>query len=111
MDIENYKEFEKYWHSIIYNEDGTPNIEQIKKELYDYSVLLDFVSKVYCDITGGRILKPFTFPDVVIAGADDNYNQIANDWHADECKYCEHRKELIWYKKFYKKLQKIFKGT
>lgn len=107
--MEDLKEFEKWWHSIIYKEDGSVNIEQIKKELYDYNILLKNTSKVYFDITNGAISKPFTDPDVVIAIADDNYNEIALDDHSDHCACCEYKHELSWYKKFYNKLQKIFK--
>ena len=70
-DKEIQKEYIYFWKDIIENEDGTLNKDQIMRELYDFSVLIRNVSKVYCHITGGAVSKPLTDPDVVIALADD----------------------------------------
>ena len=70
--------FEEWWASIVMP-NGEWDLEQVKKELYDYSVLIRNVSEVYDHITGGRISKPFTKVEVVIAEADDLVNQLIRE--------------------------------
>lgn len=67
------EEFEAFWKDLIIRPDGKIDLEQIKKELYDFSQLLVFVSKVYDHITGGKISKPLTLPDEVCGAADEHY--------------------------------------
>ena len=43
--------FNTFWKDIVTNEDGTINIEQVKKELYDYSQYIHETSIVYDTIT------------------------------------------------------------
>lgn len=64
----NYREF---WKPIIERKDGSIKLSQLKKELYDYSMVMDIASKVYCTITNGRISKPNTHADVIIDVAID----------------------------------------
>lgn len=71
--------FQEFWVSILYDETGKLNLEQLKKELYDYSMLMNFVPKVYMEITGGRISKPNTFPSVVIAEFNDHVNRVVEE--------------------------------
>ena len=63
-----------FWKDIVENDDGTLNKEQVMRELYDFSVLIGNIQKVYCHITGGYASNPLTDPDVVIALADDLKN-------------------------------------
>ena len=82
MDIQEKidKNFKEFWVPIIFDmENGRLNLEQLKKELYDYSMLLENVPKVYCEITGGRISKPNTNPDAVISEYNDVLTEIVND--------------------------------
>ena len=60
------KEWE-FWKDIVCNEDGTINIEQLKKELRDFSVMIGEVPKVYSAVTGGRLSKQLYDADVVIS--------------------------------------------
>lgn len=66
------QEFERFWKNIIINKDGTLNVSQIKKELYDYSVLLREVPKVYDALTGGKISKANTKAEAVIEVAREH---------------------------------------
>ena len=66
--------YDNFWKEIVENPDGTLNLEQIKKELCDYSNIMDIVSKVYDHITGGRISNILTLPYEVIREADDHYS-------------------------------------
>jgi hypothetical protein len=63
--------YDKWWKELVENPDGTFNKDQIMRELSDYAWLMQAVSKVYCCITDGRISKPNTLPDVVIAVYED----------------------------------------
>ncbi len=65
---ETQDEYDRFWKPII-EKDGVIDLEQLKKELYDYSVVMECVAGVYCDLTGGHISKLMTSPDVVIAKA------------------------------------------
>jgi len=69
---ENYNSF---WKEIVENEDGTVNMDQLKKELSDFSLLIRNVTKVYCDLTNGKISKPLTEPAVVIAVVEDCFSE------------------------------------
>lgn len=73
------EEYDSFWKQIVENKDGTINLDQLKKELSDYSLLLDNVPKVYMDITNDRISKPFTDISVVIS----QYEQILEERIAD----------------------------
>ena len=50
--------YNEFWKDIIENKDGTINKEQLKKELADFSVMIEEVPKVYSEITGGKLSKP-----------------------------------------------------
>ena len=50
------REYNIFWKEIV-EKDGVLDVEQVKKELYDFSRLLRNVSIVYCEITGGRMSK------------------------------------------------------
>jgi hypothetical protein len=62
----------KFWAPIV-APNGVLDAEQVKKELYDYSVLLDQVPKVYCHITRSLVSKPNTDADAVIQVADEQW--------------------------------------
>jgi len=66
----------EFWRDWVFPEGANP--EQIKAELSDYLWLIDAASKVYCELTGSRISKPNTLPDVVI--------DVARDVQEEECK-------------------------
>lgn len=73
------KEYELFWKSIVENEDGTLNLDQIKRELYDYGELMHAASTVYCEITNSRISKPNTDPYDVISVANDVINDMIDE--------------------------------
>jgi len=64
-----YKHYNEYWKDII-EKDGEVDMNQLKKELFDYSNLMDNASKVYCHITNGMMSKVNYAADTVIAEAD-----------------------------------------
>ena len=64
------------WADIVLNEDGSINLEQVKKELSDYSFLLDQVPRVYAHVTNNKISKPNTHAYEVMVLADDEVTEL-----------------------------------
>jgi len=50
------KNYDEFWKNIV-EDNGELILNQIKRELFDYSVLMDNVSKVYCYATNGNLSK------------------------------------------------------
>ena len=55
------KVYQEFWKDIVENEDGTLNVEQVKKELADYSMVMDNCSSAYEEMSGSLITKPNTY--------------------------------------------------
>lgn len=81
--------FEDFWKDIVVNPDGTLNIDQVKRELSDYKMVMDIASEVYCHVTGGIISKPNTLAKEIIAVSEDRVNKICTQYHNDECAGCD----------------------
>jgi hypothetical protein len=67
----------RFWEPIVRPGDEW-NLEQIKLELSDYRVIITEVSRVYDDLTHGRISKPNTAAEAVIAVHDGVCDNGAN---------------------------------
>lgn len=70
------QKWEEVWKEICTNADGSINLDQIKRELYDFSIVMHNVSQVYDHITGGRISKPNTDAGAVVQVADEYYDEL-----------------------------------
>ncbi len=80
MNTDKIRDVEKdweFWKDIVFNPDGSINVEQLKKELSDFSMVMETASKVYMHITDGKISKVTTLPEVIISEADDCYAKNA----------------------------------
>ena len=73
LDVEDI--FNDFWQNIVCLPDGSPDLAQIKRELYDYHMIIQEVPKVYGHVTGGRISKPHTKAHAVIGEADDRMQE------------------------------------
>jgi len=74
--MQDYEEtYESFWKEILEDSNGNININQLKRELHDYRMILDSVPKVYCHVTGGIVSKPLTDPSVVCSLADEHYEE------------------------------------
>lgn len=69
-DADVQKVFNDFWEGLV-TANGELNVEQVKKELYDYKVMMDNVSELYMDITGGQLSKPTYVPHVLLAFHED----------------------------------------
>ena len=70
--------YQDFWKPLI-EKDGVLDIAQMKRELFDFWQVMQSVPKVYDHVTGGKVSKILTDPDVVIALADDNYQDDPYD--------------------------------
>lgn len=68
--------WEEHWKPIVTNDDGSINIEQLKKELWSASFIADQCSKVYCEVTGGILSKPNYYADGVIGCYEDKQEEL-----------------------------------
>lgn len=78
------QEYERFWKGIV-ERDGVLDFEQVKRELYDYSQLLERIPVLYCRLTDGAISKPNTDIDVVYNLAEEVFER------GYECPKCEER--------------------
>lgn len=54
-------------------------VEQVKKELHDFTIMIQEVPKVYSHVTGGMVSKPLTYASAVNSAADDNMQRLIKD--------------------------------
>jgi hypothetical protein len=76
--------YASFWKEIVENPDGSINIEQVKKELFDYSMMLDAVPKVYDYVTGGHCSKPHTKPEAVMSLHDEAVTRLCDEAVAED---------------------------
>lgn len=65
VDPEVEQVFQEFWAEIVQS-NGVLDVDQVKRELFDYHAMLKEVPKVYDVVTGGRISKPNTSATAVI---------------------------------------------
>lgn len=70
--------FDQHWRDIIMP-DGEWDLEQVKKELYDYTQFMEETSKVYDHITMGRFSKVNTSAEVIIEDVDNAINEFIRE--------------------------------
>ena len=64
-----------FWAPLVTNDDGTLNLDQIKRELADWHYAMGEVSEVYLHVTGDALSKPLYFASDVIAAAEEHTSQ------------------------------------
>jgi hypothetical protein len=60
------KVWDEFWVDILCKEDGLLDLDQMKRELSDYHMLLQNMPSILMEATGGRVSKPNTDRSVVI---------------------------------------------
>lgn len=70
--------YEDFWKPII-ERDGVLDIEQLKKELFDFWQVMERVPKVYCHVTGDQVSKLLTDADTVCNLADEHYERMYDE--------------------------------
>ncbi len=79
VDKEIEENFQKFWADIIILPDGSVNLEQVKRELFDYSMVMREASKVYEELTGGRISKTNTFASEVLSIVNERTEEMIRE--------------------------------
>ncbi|MCR3760403.1 hypothetical protein KYB31_15605 [Clostridium felsineum] len=75
-DNEIEKEWNEFWKEIVCNKDGSININQLKKELSDFSFILEQIPKVYSHITNGLLSKVNYKAESVISVFDKQQKEL-----------------------------------
>lgn len=89
--------YQEFWKDIVENEDGTLNIGQVKKELSDYSMIMDNCAMAYTEMSCGNISKPNTYFSEVKKIFEENFLHwdYVRDDVRDMIKNTNYREELI----------------
>ena len=94
-----FKVYDEFWKPNIEADHGkgfdVRAIFQVKKELYDYWVLLENIPKIFMEITGGRISKPHTCPADVISESEAYTGRLIEDGIADRTKFLESQRDQV----------------
>lgn len=97
--------YQDFWKDIICDADGNINVEQLKKELYDFYVMIQEVPKVYYAVTGGILSKCLYSAETVLDYFREKYEDKAwavdlleDDWDfiTAECKSNEDYKKALF---------------
>jgi len=67
--------YNDFWKDIVENKDGTLNKDQVARELFDYSSLLDNVPTVYSHVTGDTLSYPSYCASSVIEAYETNLEE------------------------------------
>lgn len=78
-DEEVQKVYDEFWRPIV-EPNGVLDFGQVKRELFDFRMMMEEVPKVYDAVTGGRFSKPLTRAQVIIDAAEAHYQ----DWFAED---------------------------
>lgn len=69
--------YQEFWKDIICDADGNIDVEQVKKELRDFYVMIQEVPKVYSEVTGGMLSKCLYDAEYVLSFFDEKYGRKA----------------------------------
>lgn len=72
------KQWDEFWKDLLIK-NGKLDMDQIKREMFDFSNMMDSFGKVMDHVTGGMVSKPNTDPDVICGLADEHYEKWADD--------------------------------
>ena len=97
--------YQEFWKDIICDDSGKINIDQVKKELRDFYVMLQEVPTVYSAVTGGVLSKCLYDAEFVLDYFREKYenkadavNYLEDDWDliTAECKTNEDYKKAVF---------------
>lgn len=93
------REYDTFWRPLLEFPNGAIKHEELRKNLYDFSRLIENVMKVYFELTGGIISKPLTDPDTVIQLVQEHFEKMLE--RDDDYQLFEKHKERFfkWYLK------------
>lgn len=76
------EDWEFFWKDLCVDSAGEINLDQVKKELSDYMLLMSQVTSLHLSLTNNIISKPFTRPEDVLQLHNELYmsKEIVNAW-------------------------------
>lgn len=75
--------WQENWKEICTHPDGSINLEAIKCELSNYSIILEEVPKVYCYVTNNKLSKPHTSSDYIIQYFNEELQRSYDEGHKE----------------------------
>lgn len=70
--------YDRDWRSII-EPDGRLDWDTLKRELHDFSFLMQQASEVYCEVTGNRLSKTNYFASAVISVYNEQLDELIDE--------------------------------
>ena len=77
--------WKQFWEQYLVKEDGTVDLEEVKKELSDFYVLIHYIPEIYCEVTGGMVSKHLTHPSSVISMYNEHVENLC-EYAVDDVK-------------------------
>ena len=83
------KVWQEFWVPVLYPAgyesvaSDALDLEQVKRELYDFKRVMDEVDKVYIHVTGGKFSKCLTPAQWIIDAADEHYEKMWSDYNKE----------------------------
>lgn len=71
--------WEKFWRPLVYTESGELDLEQIKKELFDFHFLIENMPKFIEHATGGACSNPMVHLSVLESLHDDYVTTLVDE--------------------------------
>ena len=105
VDPEVEQVYQEFWKDIICKEDGSIDIEQVKRELHDCYRMIQNVPTVYSEVTGGILSKPLYEAEFVLSYFRERYydkawavDLLADDWDdiTADCETNEDYREAVF---------------
>lgn len=75
--------YEYFWKDILENPDGSINKEQLYKELSDFEMLMNNVTKIYMLATGNKVSYNTTLPETVFELFEQELSDSYDDGYQD----------------------------
>lgn len=82
LDLDVARVFQDFWAPLVCP-DGTWDLGQVKRELYDYHAMIAEVTKVYDTLTCGRFTKPNTAAEHILSEVEERTQEAIRDALAD----------------------------
>ena len=92
-DLQSKYDAAEFWETWVYPKGATA--KQVQNELTDYHMMLEQVTQVYSELTGGRISKPNTMAFEVIGQANELVEAAIKEYCEEETEELREDKQLL----------------
>lgn len=77
------EDWDNIWARLVCNSDGSLNKKAVMNELSDFSMLIDNLSKIYDEMSGGTASKPNIDAEVIIKLYQEELQNRYDDGYQD----------------------------